>query len=131
MSDYGFGRAPIDMIGTGSYLRIIGVKPMQLRISLTMMAHQSKDRKRISLIKIEDHARYCSFNSTSKKSVQVILGTSLKNGVTSLTDDVRVWVTNCGRADQLCAVVIFGGPMSANDCWMPGIKKSWILFPRV
>ena len=33
--------------------------------------------------------------------------------------------------DRYAAVVIFGGPMSANDCWMPGIKKELDFVPRV
>ena len=33
--------------------------------------------------------------------------------------------------EAYAAVAIFGGPMSANDCWMPGIKAELDFVPKV
>lgn len=33
--------------------------------------------------------------------------------------------------EKYAAVAIFGGPMSANDCWMPGIKAELEFIPKV
>ena len=32
--------------------------------------------------------------------------------------------------EAYAAVAIFGGPMSANDCWMPGIKAELDFVPK-